>query len=205
MASLEDFKVKENKVWFTGGFWPEGVPTQITDVEGIIIEPLYDGFVRNANDQDLWDKDICIAPFGPYLEIITYRTLIERAKSFGTFLYDLGIRKGDVVAIDLPNSINFVIAYVGTLYIGATFAGINPTYKPMELVHALQITDAKVLVLMDALYKMGVEDILPKTKVKHLISTNLLDFVSADEKTIGMLRTAVPDAQSTVPDETEQR
>ena len=174
MASLEDFKVKENKVWFTGGYWPEGVPTQITDVEGIVIEPLYDGFLRAANEKNLWDNDICVAAFGPYLESITYRKLIDSAKKFGTFLYELGIRKGDVVAIDLPNSINFVIAYIGTIYIGATMAGINPTYKPMELVHALQITEAKVLVVMDALYKLGPESILPKTQVKHVVSTIFL-------------------------------
>ena len=203
MASLEDFKVNNDKVWFTGGYWPEGVPKQIIDVEGIIIEPLYEGFLRNANNENLWDKDICIAAFGPYLETVTYRKLIESAKKFGTFLYEIGIRKGDVVAIDLPNSINFVIAYIGSLYIGATVAGINPMYKPMELTHALQITDSKVLVLMDALYKLGPEDILPKTKVKHLVSTNLLDFVTADEQTFKMLRSGVPDSQSTVPDETD--
>ncbi len=201
MARLEDFKVNNKKVWFTGGYWPEGVPIQITDVEGIIIEPLYDGFLRNANDQNLWKKDICIASFGPYLETISYEKLINYAKKFGTFLYDIGIRKGDVVAIDLPNSINFVIAYIGSLYIGAIVAGINPTYKPMELAHALRITDAKVLVLLDAFYKLGTEEILPKTKVKHLVSTNLLDFVTADEKTFGLLRASVPDAQNTLPDE----
>ena len=44
---------------------------------------------------------------------------------------------------------------MGTIYAGAIMAGINPIYKPMELVHALNVTDAKVLVVMDALYKLG--------------------------------------------------
>jgi len=161
MPSLEEFKVDERKIWFNGGYWPSGVPKQIYEVEGIVIEPLFDGFVRSAEEKDIWDEDICIAVFGPYLERLSFRKLIDYSKKFGTFLYEeLGIRKGDVVAIDLPNSINFVVAYIGSLYIGAIMAGINPTYKPMELVHALQITDAKVFVMLDMFYELGPKTIL---------------------------------------------
>lgn len=202
MTTLNDFKVDENKVWF-GEYWPKGVPKQIFDVEGAVIEPLFEGFIRCANEKDFWDKNVCMAVFGPYIEKVSFRELIEKAKRFGTFLYNLGIRKGDVVAIDLPNSINFVIAYMGTLYIGAIMAGINPTYKPMELVHALNMTEAKVLVMMDALYTQGPQSILPKTKVKHVISTNLLDFVTAEPNILNVLRNSLPNLQGTIPDETD--
>ena len=124
MTNLKDFHVDENKVWFTGGYWPEGVPKQIYDIEGVKIEPLYDGFITNANDNDLWQETIAMAVFGPHIEKISYKELIDKAKRFGTYLYDLGVRKGDIVAIDLPNSINFVIAYIGTQYIGAVVAGV---------------------------------------------------------------------------------
>jgi len=144
-----------------------------------------------------------MAVFGPYIEKVSFRELIDKAKRFGTFLYGLGIRKGDVVAIDLPNSINFVIAYMGALYIGAIMGGINPTYKPIELAHALNITEAKVLVMMDGFYTQGRQTVLPETKVKHLISTNLLDFVTAEPNTFSALRNVIPDAQGTVPDETD--
>ncbi|MHA1376348.1 MAG: AMP-binding protein [Promethearchaeota archaeon] len=204
MTSLKGFKVNENKVWFNGGYWPTGVPKQIYDVEGIVIEPLFDGFIRSIEDLGIWDMDICIAVFGPYLERISFKKLIEFSKKFGTYLYEeLGIRKGDVIAIDLPNSINFVVAYIGSLYIGAIVAGINPTYKPMELVHALQITDSKVLVMLDMFYELGPKTILQKTKVKHVISTNMLDFVTAEKPIFDSLRTNIPDAQGSVPDKTE--
>ncbi|MHA1487694.1 MAG: AMP-binding protein, partial [Promethearchaeota archaeon] len=156
MSKLREFKVDESKVWF-GEYWPKGVPKQIYEVEGIVVEPLFEGFQRCATESDFWDKDVCMAVFGPYIEKVSFRKLIDKAKRFGTFLYNLGIRKGDVVAIDLPNSINFVIAYMGSLYIGAIMAGINPTYKPMELEHALNITEAKVLVTMDGFYAQGRE------------------------------------------------
>ncbi|MHA1845133.1 MAG: AMP-binding protein [Promethearchaeota archaeon] len=204
MPSLEDFLVDENKVWFTGGYWPEGVPYQLKDVEGIEITPMWEGFIKSANDNDAWDVDICYFVVGSYIERVKLRDLFEMAKKFGTFLYDtLGIRKGDCVAIDLPNSINFVVAYMGCMYIGAVAQGINPTYRPMELLHSLQMTDAKVFVMMDALYIAGPNSVLPKTKVKYVISTNLLDFVTADEQTFAALRKNVPDFQGSVPDETE--
>jgi long-chain acyl-CoA synthetase len=204
MTSLEDpeFLVDENKVWFTGGYWPEGVPKQLKDVENITIDPLWEGFIKSADDYGTWDNDICIFAYGSYIERVKLRTLHEYAKKFGTFLYDrLGIRKGDVVAIDLPNSINFVVAYMGCMYIGAITQGINPTYKPMELLHALTMTKAKVFVMMDMLYIAGPKDILPKTEVKFVIPSNFIDFLTADESTIEAL--GIPNARDKIPNETE--
>ena len=204
MTSLNDkeFLVDENKIWFTGGYWPEGVPKQLKDVEGIDITPLWKGFIKSADEYGIWDKDICIFAYGSYMERVKLRKLFEYAKKFGTFLYDtLGIRKGDVVAIDLPNSINFVVAYMGCQYIGAIAQGINPTYKPMELLHALNMTSAKVLVLMDMLYIAGPATILPKTSVKYLIPSNFVDFFTADEETIQKL--GIPSAKDKIPSETE--
>ena len=204
MTSIDDpeFLVDESKVWFTGGYWPEGVPHQIKDIEGIEINPMWEGFIKSADKYGTWDNDICIFVYGPYMERVKLRTLFEYGKKFGTFLYDtLGIRKGDVVAIDLPNSINFVVAYMGCMYIGAIAQGINPTYKPMELLHSLAMTKAKVLVLMDMLYIAGPATILPKTDVKYLIPSNFVDFFTTDEETMQSL--GIPSAKDKIPDKTE--
>jgi len=204
MTSLNDpeFLIDESKVWFTGGYWPEGVPHQLKDVDGIEMLPMFEGFIKSADDYGIWDNDICIFVYGPYMEKVKLRTLFDYGKRFGTFLYDkLGIRKGDVVAIDLPNSINFVVAYMGCMYIGAIAQGINPTYKPMELLHSLTMTKAKVLVLMDMLYIAGPATILPKTDVKYLIPSNFTDFFTADEDTIQSL--GIPNAKEKIPNETE--
>ncbi|TFG11177.1 MAG: hypothetical protein EU535_07555 [Promethearchaeota archaeon] len=201
MTTLKDFHVDEKKVWFTGGYWPEGVPKQIYDIEGIDVMSMYDNNMKQIEQENLWDVDICIFVLGPYIERIKMRTLVEYAKKFGTFLHDNGIKKGDVVAIDLPNSPNFVIAYMGCQYIGAIAQGINPTYRPMELLHSLTMTDAKAFIMMDALYIAGPKDVLPKTKVELVVSSNLLDFVTAPSEIFEKLRAAVPDFQGNVPDE----
>jgi long-chain acyl-CoA synthetase len=203
MTSLNDpeFIVDENKVWFTGGYWPEGVPKQLKDVEGIRIQPMWDDFMKSADENDTWDKELCIFVYGPYIEKVKLKTLVNYAKKFGTFLHDLGIRKGDVVAIDLPNSINFVVAYMGCMYIGAIAQGINPTYKPMELLHSLTMTKAKVLVLMDMLYIAGPSTILPKTSVKFLIPSNFTDFLTANQGIIDAL--GIPNAKDKIPNEAD--
>ncbi|MFX1303964.1 MAG: AMP-binding protein [Promethearchaeota archaeon] len=208
MPSLSDpeFLVDENKVWFIppkeGGYWPEGVPKQAKDVEGMAILSTWKSWLKAVDDYGILDYDICIFVYGSYIERVKLRTLFDYAKKFGTFLYNkLGIRKGDVVAIDLPNSINFVVAFMGCQYIGAIVQGINPTYRPMELLHCLTMTKPKVFVMMDMLYIAGPKDILPQTSVKYVIPTNFVDFFTADEQTIEQL--GVPNAKDKIPDETE--
>jgi long-chain acyl-CoA synthetase len=204
MPSLNDpeYIVDENKVWFTEGYWPEGVPKQLKDIEGVEVSPMWEGYLKAADDYGTWDYDICVFAYKSYIERVKLRTLFDYAKKFGTFLYDnLGIRKGDVVAIDLPNSINFVVAYMGCQYIGAIAQGINPTYRPMELLHSLTMTKAKVFVMMDMLYIAGPKDILPKSSVKYLIPSNFVDFLTADEQTIQNL--GIPNAKDKIPDETD--
>ena len=201
MTSLDDFLVDENKIWFTEGYWPEGVPKQLKDVEGIEIASMWEGYLKAADFYGTMDQNLCVFVYGPYIERVKLRTLFDYAKKFGTFLYDLGIRQGDVVAIDLPNSINFVVAYMGCQYIGAIVQGINPTYRPMELLHSLTMTDAKVFVMMDMLYIAGPKDVLPKTSVKYVIPTNFVDFLTADDETIQKL--GIPNAKDKIPGETE--
>ena len=42
MPSLDDYLVDENKIWFTEGYWPEGVPKQLKDVDGVKITPMWE-------------------------------------------------------------------------------------------------------------------------------------------------------------------
>ena len=196
----------ESKVWFTGGYWPEGVPHQI-DEELSEVSSLFEDFCNMATKDDYWDKDVCIFVLGAYMERVTFRQLVEYAKRFGTFLYDtLGIRKGDCVAIDFPNSINYVVAFLGCQYIGAVPAGVNPQYKPVELYHELFATGAKALVIMDALWIAGPDQMLGannRTQVTNVISTNLLDFLTAPPPVFEAIRAKVPSFQDKVPDSTE--
>ncbi|MHA1671618.1 MAG: AMP-binding protein [Promethearchaeota archaeon] len=64
------------------------------------------------------------------------------------------MKKGDVVAILLPNSFQFTISYFAIVKLGAIVIPINPTYKPMEILHVLQQVKPKGLICMDAIYDL---------------------------------------------------
>ncbi len=73
---------------------------------------------------------------------MTYRQLGDAVNRFANVLVNLGVKRGDRVAIYLPNCPQFVIAYYGTLKAGAVVAPINPLYVPRELEFQLQDSGA---------------------------------------------------------------
>jgi len=83
---------------------------------------------------------------------MNYRVLRKHTDSLATSLSRLGIKKGDVVAILLPNCFQFTITYFATVKLGAIVIPINPTYKPLEILHILQQVKPKGLVCMDVMY-----------------------------------------------------
>ena len=80
---------------------------------------------------------------------LTYRKLSELADRFATALYQLGVRKGDRVALMLPNSPHFVIAFFGAMKLGAIVVNNNPTYTARELSPQLQDSGAETIILLN--------------------------------------------------------
>ena len=83
---------------------------------------------------------------------MTYRELRDQVDRFATALHDLGIRKGDKVALLLLNSPQFIIAYMGALKAGATLTAISPLYVSPEIKYQLEDSGAKLIVCLDILY-----------------------------------------------------
>ena len=74
---------------------------------------------------------------------------------FAACLADFGIKKGDAVAILLPNVIPCVVAYYAILKIGAITVMNNPLYSDPELEHQFNDSGAKVLITLDVLGQTG--------------------------------------------------
>lgn len=81
--------------------------------------------------------------------VCTFRELKARADALATGLYSLGIRKGDHVAIILPNSIEAIIAYLGASKLGAVILGINPLYRKQEVRFMLENSGASAVVTLN--------------------------------------------------------
>lgn len=104
----------------------------------------------------------------------TYSELLDQSYRFAHVLRDLGIRKGDRVAIMLPNCPQSVAAYFGTLLIGGIVVMTNPLYMPRELEHQLRDSGAEVILTLEPLVKR-VEQAMAAAPLKHVIVTSIKD------------------------------
>ena len=107
---------------------------------------------------------------------VTYRELNEMVDRFAVCLTNFGIRKGDSVAILLPNLIPCVVAYYGILKIGATAVMNNPLYTDRELEHQFNDSGSKLLITLDLLGNRMI-DLRPKTRIKQIIYTSIGDYL----------------------------
>ncbi|MFC1488563.1 long-chain fatty acid--CoA ligase [Thermodesulfobacteriota bacterium] len=107
---------------------------------------------------------------------ITYLQLNDMVNRFAGCLNDLGIKKGDSVAILLPNLIPCVAAYYAILKIGGITVMNNPLYSDRELEHQFNDSGAKVLITLDLLGNRMI-DLRPKTGIKQIIYTSIGDYL----------------------------
>ena len=107
---------------------------------------------------------------------ISYTELDALVNRFAHALTGLGVKKGDRVALMLPNIPQMVIAYYGTLRLGAIAVATNPLYKAHELEVQLKDSGAETLVAVDMFYPV-ISPVLPRTAVKHLILCGIKDYL----------------------------
>src|SRR5260370_1648630 len=107
---------------------------------------------------------------------VTYRELNELANRFANALIALGVRKGDRVALLMPNCPQMVLAYYGGLRAGAVMVPTSPLYVESELEHQLADSGASVVVCLSALFGR-VQAVRPRVPtLRHVIVTNIKDF-----------------------------
>jgi len=106
---------------------------------------------------------------------MAYRELDHLIDRSARGLIDLGVRKGDRVAVHMQNCPQFVIAYFGAQRAGCVVVPVNPMFKQAELEHELNDAAAETLIGLDFLYS-EVEAVRKKTPLKHVILSSLADF-----------------------------
>lgn len=106
-----------------------------------------------------------------YSQTFTYGELDQCVKKVAASLFKLGVCKGDRVALMLPNCPEYPISYYAALLCGATIVQINPMYKESELLHVLNDSKAKVLIVMDTLLPI-VQRIIDRTSVSDTITVS---------------------------------
>ena len=109
---------------------------------------------------------------------LTYGQLSAEVDRFASALHALGVRKGERVALMLPNLPQFVIAFYGALKLGAVVVNTNPQYTGREIEHQFSDAGAETVVLLSPFYER-LREVQAQTPVKRVIVTDVPDYVPA--------------------------
>lgn len=131
-----------------------------------LIEILEQNFINHAGKTAFVCMDVKLS----------YEELDRYSKQVAAYLQSLGLKKGDKVAVMMPNILQLPVAVLGVLRAGLTLVNVNPLYTTKELAHQLEDSDAKVLILLENFAKTY-EDI-GKEMVDHVVVTSMGDLMS---------------------------
>ena len=105
---------------------------------------------------------------------LTYGELDRLSRDFGTYLQVIGLRRGDRVAIMLPNLLQYPVALFGALRAGMVVVNVNPLYTARELQHQLADSGAVAIVVLEN-FAHTVQEVIATTAVRHIITTQVGD------------------------------
>lgn len=176
-------------------FWvksyPKGVP------------PTVDGIVaKYRNVVDLFEETCAKYPANPAFsnmgKRLTYSELNRKAECFAAYLQnELKLKKGDRIAIQMPNLLQYPVAMYGALKAGLIVVNTNPLYTEREMKH--QFNDAGcVAIVILANFASILQKILPETKIRHVIVTEIGDMLPFPKSLI--VNTVVKRLKKMVPD-----
>jgi long-chain acyl-CoA synthetase len=156
--------------------YDEGVPETIDYPDITVDQFLTQAAVKHPNQT----VTIFGARVGPLLmdAKLTYQRLNDAVNRFAAGLQQMGVSKGDRVAIMLPSCPQFIIAAYATWRIGGIVVCCNPLYVPREIEHLIKDSGTKTFIVMSSLYER-VKGIRPAVDLKRVIVTNIKEYFSA--------------------------
>lgn len=146
--------------------YPPEIPSQIDYDEKPLFTYLEDAATKNPEKTALHFLG----------KELSYGQLYDSSLRFANGLSELGIGKGDRVAIMLPNCPQAVIAYYGILLTGGIVVQTNPLYTERELSHQLEDSGATAIVCLDQLFSR-VAAVKELTGIQHVIVTGIKDYL----------------------------
>lgn len=157
-----------DKIWIKN--YQAGVPATIEDQMekyGSIPDILEESFKNYSNKKAFhcMGKDL------------TYGEVEQQSRKFASYLENnLGLKKGDRVALMLPNILQYPVALFGILRAGMVVVNVNPLYTPRELEHQMKDSGAQAIVIFEnACHTL--QAVLPKTDIKFVITTSIGDML----------------------------
>ncbi|MFO1378935.1 MAG: long-chain-fatty-acid--CoA ligase FadD [Chitinivorax sp.] len=154
------------KIWLKN--YQPGVPAEVNVNEYKSVAEVFEKSVGKYADRPA---------FACMDKIITYRELDKLTRDFAAYLQNkLGLKKGDRVAVMMPNLLQYPIAVFGILRAGLTVVNVNPLYTPRELEHQLKDSGAAAIVILEN-FAITLQDVLKNTPIKTVITTQIGDML----------------------------
>jgi len=132
----------KNRIW--KDYLPDGMTLEIDIPEDKSLIDVFDAGAKNNANKVAFDY---------YGREFTYGEMDHLTKRFANALLKLGIKKGDVVALWLPNCPHFSICYFATLGLGATLTAISPLFVAREMIYQIKDSGAKYLIMIDRFFR----------------------------------------------------
>jgi long-chain acyl-CoA synthetase len=166
IADGEGIAMSKERPWLAE--YPAGVPAEVDMNEFPSVVSVLEKAIDTYRDRPA---------FANLGKVLTYGEIDRLSRQFAAYLLgELGLKKGDRVAIMLPNCLQYPIALFGTLRAGLTVVNVNPMYTARELKHQLVDSGASVLVALDN-FGHTVQEVVAETGVKQVITTGLGDML----------------------------
>jgi long-chain acyl-CoA synthetase len=154
----------DERVWHK--HYDEGVPIQV-EVPEIRLQD----FLKQSA-QEFPDRPCTIFKGA----VITFREMDELTDRLAAGLVARGVKKGDRVAIFMPNSPQFVIAFYAILKAGGVAVATNPLYTHREIKHQMNDSGAELMLVMSNFYNT-VKEVQSETRLQRLIVTNIKEYL----------------------------
>jgi long-chain acyl-CoA synthetase len=154
------------KIWLRN--YPSGVPAEIDPNRYRSLKQLFEeSFEKFRTRPAYTNMDVTL----------TYGDMEELSRRFGAWLqHGAGLRKGDRVALMMPNVLQYPVAIFGVLRAGLTVVNTNPLYTPRELELQLKDSGAKVIVILEN-FAHVLEQVIARTDVEHVVVTGVGDLL----------------------------
>ncbi|MCA1929627.1 long-chain-fatty-acid--CoA ligase FadD [Rheinheimera sp.] len=155
--------------------YPEGVPVDINADHYASLLEVFDLSIKDYADRTAYIN------MG---KSITYAELDQLSLKFAAYLQQqLGLKKGDAVAVMMPNLLQYPVCILGILRAGCVVVNVNPLYTPRELQHQLLDSQAKAIVIVEN-FAHTLSDVQDKVKLDHVILTHMGDMLGMIKGTI---------------------
>ncbi|WP_413584280.1 AMP-binding protein [Bdellovibrio sp. HCB274] len=152
------------KIWIKN--YPAGIGPEINPNDYQSLTEIYDEAVRK------FPSNKAFTNMGVSL---TFTQLDQKVNQFASFLQnELKLKKGDRIAIQMPNVLQFPVAAFAALRVGLTIVNTNPLYTAKEMQHQFKDSGAKAIVIL-ANFASNLEQIIKDTQIESVVITELAD------------------------------